>query len=163
MSYLLKAGIRLEDLSPDEAARIPLVDLILLRRELFASCIATVDDGPVVRIDEGPAQTCGAHLREWAARMTTLAGTPVVTVHQTPGLPWLTALMVVVWGEAPIADNGAGGWARVWPGEWSPDLVARAIAWEDGSNIPAAVAGRTTIAGAPRKLVVRADLTVPTT
>lgn len=161
MSFLLKAGIRLDDITPDEALRIPLEDVVLLRRELFARYIATVDDGPDVRVGDGPVQSCGAYLREWAARMTALAGTPHVKVHQVPDLPWLTALMVVLWGEAPIADNGAGGWRRVWPQEWTPDFVARALVWESGEKVPDAVTGRGAIAGAPRPRIVSADLTVP--
>lgn len=162
MSFLLKAGIRLEDISPEEAGRIAYEDVIVLRRELFARCIATVDDGPSVSINDGPAQSCGAHIRDWAARMTARSGAPHVKVHQVPDLPWATALMVVMWGEAPIADNGAGGWRRVWPSEWTPALIARALAWESGDKIPDAVSGRGVIVGAPRPRIVSADLTLPT-
>lgn len=160
MSFLLKAGIRLEDLSPAEAGRIALEDVVLLRRELFARCIATVDDGPIVRVgDAGEAQSCRAHLEAWAARMTAQHGAPHIQVHQVPDLPWLTALMVVMWGEAPITDNGAGGWRRVWPNEWSAAFIARALAWESGQNIPQAVQPGAAIVGAPRPRIVRADLT----
>ncbi len=162
MSFLLKAGIRLDDLTPAEAARIAYEDVILLRRELFARVIATVEDGPVVRLGDGPAQSCGAHVQAWAARMTAKHGRPHVTVHQTPELPWATALMVVMWGEAPLADDGAGGWRRVWPAEWTPSLVARALAWEDETKVPAAVTGRNLIDAGGRRLLLTADLSTPT-
>lgn len=161
MSFLLKAGIRLEDLTPEEAARISEVDLAVLRQQLFATCIATVDDGPSIRVGDSAPQSCGAHLAAWAARMTAKHGAPHIQVHKTPALPWCTALMVVLWGEAPIRDNGAGGWARVWPEEWAPEHVARALAWESGDKVPDAVSGRGVIAGAPRPRITRADLTVP--
>ncbi len=164
MSYLLKAGIRLDDLSPDEAARIPLEDVVQLRRELFTRVAATLDDGPAVTIGaDGAAQSCGAHLRAWAARMTQQHQRDGLQVHQVPDLPWLAALLVVVWGEAPMAPAPGGTWRRIWPAEWTPALVERALAWEDGRNIPAAVTGRNVITGGPRPLVLVADLTTPTT
>ena len=162
MSFLLKAGIRLEDISPEEAGRIAYEDVIVLRRELFARCIATVDDGPSVSINDGPAQSCGAHIRDWAARMTARSGAPHVKVHQVPDLPWATALMVVMWGEAPIADNGAGGWGRVWPSEWTPEFVARALTWESGKKIPAAVTGRNLIDVGGHRVLLAADLSTAT-
>lgn len=158
MSFLLRAGVRLEDLSPEEAGRIAYTDVVLLRRELFARCIATVDAGPILQIGDGTPQSCGAHIDAWAARMTQREGRPHLAVHQVPELPWATALMVVMWGEAPFADNGGGGWRRVWPTEWTPALVARALAWESGKKVPAAVSGRNIIDCGTQRLVLTADL-----
>lgn len=151
-------NLRLEDLAPDEAARIHYEDLVVMRRALFARCIAEVGDGPAVSVDDAPPQSCGAHVRDWAARMTVKhAGVTGCKVHRNPFLPWLEALMVVVWGEAPFVPKD-GQWEWQWPREWTPELVARALAWEDGSNIPGAVNGRAIIGVAGRR-IVRADLT----
>lgn len=160
MSYLERAGVRLEDLSPAEATRISLEDVIALRTGLFERAIATVDDGPEVRINGAPSQSCGAHIRDWAAAMAEREGTETVPVHRHPGLPWATALMVVVWGEAPINDNGQGGWARVWPQEWTPALVGRALTWQDGSDVPGAVTGRLIMV--PQRKVALASATLTT-
>lgn len=161
MSFLLRAGIRLEDLTPEEAGRIALADVIVLRRDWYAREIATVDSGPSIALGDGPPMSCGAHIHAWAERMTTKHGAPHVRVHQTPDLPWATALMVVMWGEAPWNHDGSA-WVRVWPQEWTPQLVARALAWENESKIPAAVTGRNLIDLGTRRLVVTADLSAPT-
>ena len=158
MTYLERAGVRLEDLSPADAARIHLVDLLALRTTLYERCMARIDDGPDVQINGGPAQSCGAHIRDWAAAMEATHGSPTVRVHQHPGLPWATALMVVVWGEAPINDDGKGGWAQVWPGEWTPQLVGRALTWQDGTDIPGAVTGRLIMA--PSRTIAIASATL---
>lgn len=157
-NFLLRAGVRLDALEPDEVNRLAPEDLTVLRAEYLPRMAdEMIDDGVDIQIDGAPAVSCKAALLAWAERMTAKHQSATVVVWRTP-LPWVAALAVVRYGEAPVRPEG-GEWVRVWPGEWRPVDVARALAWEDGSDVPPAVTGRA-IVGASGMSIVRAHLTL---
>ncbi len=67
-------------------------------------------------------------LREWAAVMTVRTGSETVKVGHNQ-LPWITALLVVRYGEA----------TNHWPAAFTPDDLKRAYGWQQG-RIPGRVA-----------------------
>jgi hypothetical protein len=146
MSVLLKRGVHLDDLTPEEALSFPHAEICALRAELFPRAAAAIDDGEAIRIGDGAPISCGAALRAWRSRLETTTGVTHVRVWQTPGLDYLAALAVVRYGE---------DW-RQWPGEWTLADVARAHAWERG-DVPGAVSGRAII-GASGAAITRATL-----
>jgi len=140
---------RLDDLTPDEAARVSPEDVTTLRSEWFPRAAATIDDGAAIVINGAEPVSCGAALRQWIARMAAHVGGDIVTVWRTP-TDHLSALAVVRYGEDP----------RRWPGEWTAEDVVRAIRWERGEDVPGAVTGRAVIAAGTRLSITRAALTI---
>jgi hypothetical protein len=131
--------VTFDELDPETIAKVSPEDVAVLRAEWFPRVAGEMGDGPPIQIDGKPAGSCGAALREWAKRMTAKQGS-AIPVWRTP-LPWLAALAVVIYGEAPM-NVVDGKWVRVWPEEWSPSDVVRALAWESVAKVPAAVTGR---------------------
>ncbi len=69
-------------------------------------------------------------LRKWAARMSSVYG-PEVLMHRKPNLSgymldWLTALLVVRYGEAEY----------FWPTEFGKEDMERALTWMQGKKTP---------------------------
>lgn len=149
---------RFEDLEPEVLLQVRPEDLALLRADLYPRFVATIEDGPEIKIGGKSVGTCGAALRDWAKRMAAKAGGDHVTVWKTP-TDHLSALAVVIYGEAPIRPKPEGGWDRVWPESWTASDVERALAWESGANIPGAVSGRAVIAPLTRVTIEKATLT----
>lgn len=150
------ANVTFEELDGDTIAKVSPEDLAALRAEWFPRVAGEMGDGPEILIDGKKAGTCGAALRDWAKRMAAKSGSETVMTWLTP-LPWLAALAVVIYGEAP-ANIVGGAWQRVWPEEWQLSDVGRALAWESG-NVPGAVSGGAIIVPGSRLSLVRAELT----
>lgn len=148
--------VTLDELDPATIALVRPDDLAVLRAEWFPREANAMGDGPEIRIGDKPAGTCGAALRDWAKRMAAKAGQDRVTVWQTP-LPFLAALAVVIYGEAPRRPQPDGTWQRVWPEAWSSSDVVRALAWEAG-KVPGAVSGRAIVMPSSRLAVTTATL-----
>jgi len=74
-------------------------------------------------------------LKKWAGMMTTLHGPEVLMYHGTragwPGykVDWITALLVVMYGEAEY----------FWPEKLGDDDVKRAHAWINGKKVPGVI------------------------
>lgn len=148
--------VKFDELDPETIAKVRPEDITALRAEWFPRAAAAIEDGVQIKVDGGPSLSCGAALREWAARMAARHG-ETVTVWRTP-VPWLAAYAVAIYGEAP-AKPVDGQWQRVWPEEWRPFDVERALAWESGVKIPLAVTGRAIVSPGSRLAVVKATLT----
>lgn len=149
--------VTLDELDPETIATIRPEDLAALRAEWLPRMAETIEPGVAITVDGGAPVSCGAALRAWADRMAAAHG-PTIIVWRTP-LPWLAALAVVLYGEAPAWPQTDGTWQRKWPGEWTPAAVDRALRWEAGTDIPAAVSGRAVVMPGSRLSVVKADLT----
>jgi hypothetical protein len=141
-------GVKLDELTPDEVAAVPLAEVIKLRREWFPRAAEQIGDGPTVRLSNGRTLSAGAAIREWATRME-VHGAEVQPWQVS--LPWIAALAVVRYGEAPFNFED-GKKVAVWPKNWTEEDVNRAMAWESGEDIPAAVAGARIIRGRGRRL-----------
>jgi len=96
----------LSDYTPEEQNTMPYEDLCKLRRQAWAAHLATM--------------TPDEKLLAWEATMVKRHG-PKVQAHAN-ALPWLTALMVVRYGEA----------INFWPEAFSEKDLRRAIEWKDG-------------------------------
>ena len=153
----LVKDVTLDELDAETLATVRAEDMTALRAEWFPRMAASIEDGPEIHIDAKPAGSCGAALREWAKRMTAQTGRDQVTVWRTP-VPWLAALAVVLYGEAPAWPQEDGTWRRIWPEAWTPAAVERALRWESGVDIPGAVTGRAVVMPGSRLSVVAATL-----
>jgi hypothetical protein len=97
---------QLEDYTADELKDLDYIDLLALRADAYRRHIEKMD------VPE--------RLADWAQRMTKRYG-PVVKVWRNR-LPWLSALMVVRYGEDPIQ----------WPPAFTDEDIDRADAWARG-------------------------------
>lgn len=102
----------LSDYSQEELARLPYPELCKLRRRAWEAHVATMNV---------PAELAG-----WAAEMAKRHGLKVQVWSNE--LPWLTALLVVRYGEA----------MECWPAAFSVQDIARARDWANG-QIPGGV------------------------
>ena len=96
------------DYKPDELNALPYAQVLAIRQKAYAEHVAAMP------VDE--------EIAAWAERMTAKHG-PKVKVWENV-IDWLTALLIVRWGEAP----------EHWPAEFEADDRSRALSWEAGGR-----------------------------